>query len=101
MPRLLLFWSRFSQNSQPTGLMLIGLGLGIVLATQIFPAIPVAAAMMLIGWGATQILATGNGRSQLLLFANLVIYATLGCFAIAAQSHTAMQGSAGQISLLL
>lgn len=90
----------FAQNSQPPGLLLIGIGLGLVLTSQLFSVIPLAAAMMLIGWGATQILATGD-RSQLLLFTNLAVYATLGCFAIAAQSHTAIHGPTGQISLLL
>jgi len=96
MPRLL-----FSQNSQPLGPLLIGFGLVIVLAAQIFPAIPIASAMMLIGWGATLILGSGSLRSQLLLVINLLIYATLICFAISAQSHAALNGPSRRIDLLL
>lgn len=77
------------------------MGLAVVLLAHLNPMVPVAAAMMLIGWGTTQILGEGNRRSQLLLAVNLMVYAALGCFAIAAQTHSALNGSASRVSLLL
>jgi len=96
MPRFL-----FSQNAQQRGLLLIGFGLCALLAAQLFPVIPVAAAMMLIGCGATQLLASGTLRSLPLLAIHLMVYTTLIGLAIAAQSHTASSGPARSISWML
>ncbi|NOY40393.1 MAG: hypothetical protein GXP26_00965 [Planctomycetes bacterium] len=79
----------------------IGVGLIVVLVAHLYPAVPIAAAMMLIGWGATQILGAGNNRNRLLLAINLAVYAALGCFVIAAQTHSALNDPASQVSLLL
>ncbi len=84
-----------------SGPAFIGVGLVVVLLAYLYPVVPVAAAMMLIGWGATQILGAGNNRSQLLLAVNLAVYAALGCFVIAAQSHSALHGPASRVRLLL
>ncbi len=77
------------------------MGLGVVLVAQLCTVVPIATAMMLVGCGATQILATGSRRSQRLTAVNLMVYAALVCFAIAAQTHTAISGPASRVGLLL
>jgi len=80
--------STFAQR----GPMLIGAGLAIVFAAQLWPVVPIATAIMLIGCGATLTLLsrsrTGDG---LLAWVNLVSYSLLVCLAIVGQAD-AVQG---------
>jgi hypothetical protein len=65
------------------GPLLIGTGLTIVLSAQLWPVIPIAAAIALIGLGATQTLHRQN--NALLSALNAAIYASLVALAICAQ----------------
>lgn len=80
MPRA--FFSE-SITADHRGPLLIGTGLAIVLAAQLWPAIPLAAAISLIGLGAT--LTLQRRHHELLLALNITIYASLVALAISAQ----------------
>ncbi len=73
-------------DSQQRGPLLIAAGLAIVLGAQIWPGLPIASAIMLIGCGATT---TVQARSELLHLMSLATYAMLGCLVVAAQTHAA------------
>lgn len=66
------------------GPLLIGVGLAVVLAAQLAVAIPIAAAIALIGLGATLTLSRLH-HNELLLALNLAMYASLVAVAIPAQ----------------
>ncbi len=83
MPRALPFPHIAADQRGP---LLIGAGLTVVLAAQLFSEIPLAAAMALIGSGATLTLATEH-RHALLLPLNLCVYVSLAALAVAAQFH--------------
>lgn len=80
MPRAFFYESITTDNRGP---LLIGSGLAIVLAAQLWPAIPLAAAIALIGLGAT--LTLKRHHNELLLALNFAIYASLVALAITAQ----------------
>lgn len=87
------------------GTICIGVGLAVVLAAQIWSAIPLATAIAVIGLGATLTLAERRQR-QLLLHLNLLIYTALVSLAIAAQLHARVNvatlcDAASAVALLL
>ncbi len=88
------------RESQKRGVLLIGVGLIIVAAAQWQTGVPIAAAIVLIGWGALLSIASGPRTGSLGLL-NLPVYGCLGSFAIASQTHAALNGDVGQLSLLL
>lgn len=81
MPRAFFSDSIFADNRGP---LFMGMGLAIVLMAQLCPVIPLAAAISLIGLGATHTLKRSQ-NNELLLTLNLVIYASLAALAVAAQ----------------
>jgi hypothetical protein len=81
MPRPL---PHLSVAAAPSGPLFIGIGLAVVLAAQLWPAVPIAAAIALIGLGATLTLADCR-QHGLVLMLNFAIYAALVGLAIAAQ----------------
>jgi hypothetical protein len=83
MPRTLIFPHAASDHRGP---WCIGLGLAVVLAAQAFPTLPLAAAIALIGSGATLALAEHH-RYALLLPLNLCVYVALAALAITAELH--------------
>ena len=88
----------FGKQAGPS---LIGLGLSVVLAAHVWSSVPIAAAIMLIGYGATVSSLGRIGNQELLGLLNLTVYATLGCLTVAAQTHTALNGSTGRVGFLL
>ena len=87
------------------GVLLIGVGLAVVLLAQVWPVVPIATALMVVGSGATLTLLARQGTGAgWLAWLNLAVYAMLGCFAIGAQAHAAVTGPTGptgQVGLLL
>ena len=81
MPRAL---SSESITADNRGQLLIGSGLAIVLAAQLWPSIPLAAAIAVIGWGATLTL-NRHHHNEPLLALNLVVYFSLAGLAILAE----------------
>jgi hypothetical protein len=90
--------SFFAQQSR--GPLLICAGLAIVLLAQVWPAVPIAAAIVLIGWGATLSLCARSNCGALSVM-SLFVYASLGCYTIAAQVHAAANGPQGGVGALL
>jgi hypothetical protein len=70
-----------STNHGPT---LVGVGLAVVLASQLFAGIPIAAAMALIGLGSMLTLRERH-MHELVLVLNFAMYAGIVALAIAAQ----------------
>ncbi len=68
------------------GPLLIGVGLIVVLVTQLVPGIPLATGIALVGLGATQTLSTCR-QHELLLGLNQATYVALVALAIAAELH--------------
>jgi hypothetical protein len=83
MPRA--FFSESITTNQ-RGPLFIGAGLVIILAAQLWPTIPLAAAITLIGLGATLTLKRHH-HNELLLVLNFAIYASLVALAITAQMN--------------
>jgi len=69
----------------------------VVLTAILWPGVPIAAAVMLIGYGAMLTLFARPGRQEGLALISLAIYTSLGCLAVAAQTHAA----AGDLGTLL
>ncbi|MCA9230483.1 MAG: hypothetical protein KDA57_07520 [Planctomycetales bacterium] len=88
-------------NSFKNGPALIAAGLVVVFAALVWPGVPIAGAILLVGCGATLTLGTRRARQEWLLLANLAVYASLGCLAVAAQTQGALNGPTGQVSGLL
>lgn len=82
MPRA-LFANSTTHNRGP---VLIGAGLALVLASQLAPAIPLAAAIALVGLGATSALVR-HRQSELLVAINFAVYGALVALAISAQMN--------------
>jgi hypothetical protein len=66
------------------GPTLLGIGLTVVLAAQLFAGIPIAAAIALIGWGSMLALRE-RGMHELVLILNFTMYAAVVTLDIAAQ----------------
>ena len=81
MPRA---FSSESISADNRGPLLIGVGLAVVLAAQLWPVLPLAAAIAMIGWGATLTLKRHH-HNELLLALNLVVYSSLTGLAILAE----------------
>jgi hypothetical protein len=79
MPRS--FVSSIATHHGPT---LIGIGLAVVLAAQLFSCIPIAAAMALIGWGSILVLKDRH-QHEVLLALNLVTYLSIVALAMLAE----------------
>ena len=73
----------------------------VVLLAMLWPGVPIAAAVMLIGCGAMNTLFSRPGRQELLGMLSLAVYASLGCLAVAAQTHAAINSPAARVSVLL
>jgi hypothetical protein len=86
-------FSSLALEPKKRGAALIGVGLAVVVVAQLIAGVPIAAAIVLIGWGA--LLSIASGPMALL---NLPVYGCLGSFAIASQTHAAL---GGRLSLLL
>ena len=84
-----------------TGPRLIVAGMSVVLLAMLWPGLPIAAAVMLIGCGAMNTLFSRPGRQELLGMLSLAVYASLGCLAVAAQTHAAINSPAASVSVLL
>jgi hypothetical protein len=93
-------FSSLSLESSKRGAALIGVGLAVVVAAQFKAGVPIAAAIVLIGWG-TLISIASRPRSGGLALLNLPVYGCLGSFAIASQTHVALGSDVGRLSLLL
>ncbi len=83
-----------SATTQHHGPLWIGAGLGIILAAQIWPGVPVAAAIALIGCGATCVLlhkaAVGRvtiRHQRWRLCGSLLVYTALVGLAVGAELH--------------
>ncbi len=85
------------------GPVLIGIGLTVILAAQIWPLVPIAAALALIGWGATLSLLENLNvyRREYLAVLNLVVYVLLVGLAIGAQTHAAQASATAKLNPLL
>jgi hypothetical protein len=81
--------SRRSPVAANSGVKLLIAGVGIVLLSQLWPAVPMAGAIALIAWGTALAAA---GRIRLLILA-AVVYAPLGVLAVTAQVDLAMRSS--------
>lgn len=88
-------------ESRQRGPALICAGLAIVLVAQMWPRVPIASAIMLIGCGATVVVCTRLGRTELVALMNLTVYALLGCLVVATQIQAALSGPAGRVGVLL
>lgn len=75
-----------SNNTTKPGPLAIGLGLAIVLANQLWPIVPLAAAMAIIGWGAALTI-QADFNSPAILALNQIVYLALTAFAILAESQ--------------
>lgn len=76
--------ARTLTNVTNNGQLAIGVGLAVVLAAQLWSGIPLAAAIALIGFGATLTLIEQRQHS-LLLALNLALYGLIALLAIGAQ----------------
>lgn len=88
------------RESEKRGAALIGAGLIIVAMAHWMGGAPIAAAIVLIGWGAL-LSVLSRPRSELLGLMNLPVYGILVSIAIASQTHAALHSDAGQVGLLL
>ena len=91
----------FASNAAQRGPALICLGLGLVVLAHFESSGPVVTPLALVGWGALLTLhAKPRTRQQdSLSMLNLVVYSSLVCLAIVAQSHAMLQRPASRISL--
>jgi len=85
---------------QPRGPALIAAGMAVVLTALLWPGVPIAAAVLLIGYGALLTVFARPGRQELLGLVNLAVYASLGCLAVAAQTHAGINGPMGRVGNL-
>ncbi len=83
------------------GPAMIVAGLAVVFAAMAWPGIPIAAAIMLIGYGAMVAVLARPVRQELLGVLSLAVYASLGCLAVAAQTHAAVNGSTGRVGVFV
>jgi hypothetical protein len=81
--------ARRSSASSSNGVWLLLIGVAIVLAAQLWSAVPMAGAVALIAWGTA--LSVANRCGLLLLAA--AVYAPLGIIAVMAQVDLAMRAS--------
>lgn len=95
-----MFSSLLRCESDRRGAALIGVGLAIVVLAQWQAGVPIAAAIVLIGWGALLSIAS-RPHSGVLALLNLPVYGILGSLAIASQTHAALESEAGQVPLPL
>ncbi len=95
-----MFSSPLLRTSETNGAALIGIGLVIVLTAQVVPAVPIAAAIALVGWGA-QLTLFSSRHNSLLGLVNLPVYATLVSFAVASQIHAELDADLGKVPLHL
>jgi hypothetical protein len=89
-----------SLDSSKRGAALIVVGLAVVVVAQFEAGVPIAAAIVLVGWGALDNIAS-RPRSGGLALLNLPVYGCLGSFAIASQTHAALGSNVDRLSLLL
>ncbi|NOY28888.1 MAG: hypothetical protein GXP28_01565 [Planctomycetes bacterium] len=80
------------QEFQKNGPALIAAGMMIVLTAILYPGVPIASAVLLIGYGALLTLFARPSRQELFGLMSLTVYASLGCLAVAAQTHAATGG---------
>ena len=93
-------FSTLPLDSERRGALLVGAGLAIIAIAQLSAGVPIAAAIVIIGWGTFLSVACRPHGSLLGLF-NLPVYVCLGSLAIASQSHAAIDQGPGQVSLML
>jgi len=93
-------FSTISLDSERRGVLLIGVGLAIVALAQLAAGVPIAAAIVIIGWG-TFLSTASRPHGNLLGLLNLPVYVCLGSLAIASQADAAIDQGAGQVSLIL
>jgi hypothetical protein len=79
--------SPHAQHSSAAGVRLLLAGVGIVIAAQLWPGVPICGAIALIAWGTSQ--AVANRPGYLLLAA--AVYGPLGVVAVMAQVDLAMR----------
>ena len=85
------------KNASQRGPALIAAGLSILLAAHVWPGVPIVSAIMLVGCGATVTVLARSQRQDVSGSLSLAVYAALGCFASAAQTHAALMGPAGRL----
>jgi len=83
------------------GPTLIVTGMAVVLLAMLWPGVPIAAAVMLIGSGAMATIFARPGRQELLGLIGLAVYASLGCLAVAAQTHDGLNGPAERVGSMV
>lgn len=83
------------------GPAMIVAGLVVVFAALAWPGVPIAAAIMLIGYGAMVSVLARPARQELLGVLSLTVYASLGCLAVAAQTHAAVNGPTGRFGVFI
>ena len=81
--------SSVPHTSAKSAVWLIGSGLALILAAQVFERVPVASAIAVIAWGALQML-RDRGAGSMTIAMNFVIYAMLVAFTIASRTHAAV-----------
>ena len=79
--------SRLASDSSNAGVRRLLAGVGVVLAAQLSPGVPICGAIALIAWGTSQ--AVANRPGLMLLAA--AVYAPLGVVAVMAQVDLAMR----------
>ena len=95
---LSLEWFQDSRQRAPA---LIFCGLAVVLWSQVWPVVPIASAVVLIGWGATLAVLNRAGRQEWLALTNLAVYLSLTCLTVVAQTNAALTGPAGRVETLV
>jgi len=88
------------QEFSKSGPALIAAGMLVVLTALLWPGVPIASAIMSIGYGAMLTVFARPSRQDLLGLVSLAVYASLGCLAVAAQTHTGINGPTGQVGYL-
>ena len=85
----------------PRGPRLVCLGLVVVVLALLWPAIPIASAVALIGWGSTLCLRQSNPERQLVLgVLHAAVYGSLACLAGGAQLDRTSSSSGGLAELV-
>ena len=89
----------FSLSSLRRGPALLGLGMGLVICGQFYRDFPIVTAMAIVAWGAILTLyeRPRTSRQDILSILNLVIYSSLVCLAIVAQSQHVLRHASGQV----
>ena len=89
----------FFFSSLRRGPALLSLGLGLIVCGQFYRELPIVTAMAVVAWGALLTLyeRPRTSRQDVLSILNLVIYGSLICLAIIAQSQFVLKHANGRV----